>query len=48
MYIDAGTGSMMIQIIAGSLFTIVLFFKSIRERFRRTSEKCVSRGGASE
>ena len=35
MYIDAGTGSMMIQIVAGSLFTVLLFFKGIRERFRR-------------
>ena len=39
MYIDAGTGSMMIQVIAGSIFTILLFFKSIMAFFRKKQEK---------
>lgn len=29
MYIDSGTGSLILQIIAASFFTMVLFFRNI-------------------
>ncbi len=35
MYIDAGTGSMMLQILAAGFFTMLLFFKNIRARFKK-------------
>ena len=35
MYIDAGTGSMMLQILAAGFFTTLLFFKNIRARFKK-------------
>ena len=35
MYIDAGTGSMMLQILAAGFFTTLLFFKNIRAHFKK-------------
>ena len=29
MYIDAGTGSMLLQVIAATFFTLLLFFRNI-------------------
>ena len=37
MYIDAGTGSMMLQILAAGFFTVLLFYKNIRARFKKVS-----------
>lgn len=34
MYIDAGTGSLMLQAIAASVFAMVVFFKNICSYFR--------------
>ena len=39
MYIDAGTGSMLLQVIAACFFTTVVFFKSILGFFRRLFAK---------
>ena len=39
MYIDAGTGSMLLQVIAACFFTIVIFFKGILAFFRRLFSK---------
>ena len=35
MYIDAGTGSMLLQVIAASFFATLIFFKSILGFIRR-------------
>lgn len=35
MYIDAGTGSLMLQAVAASVFAMVVFFKNIRSYFSR-------------
>ena len=39
MYIDAGTGSMMLQVIAAGFFTVVIFFKNIRAYFKKQPSK---------
>ena len=39
MYIDAGTGSMMLQVIAAGFFTVVIFFKNIRAYFKKHTSK---------
>ncbi len=35
MYIDAGTGSILLQIIAAGFFTTLVFFKRIKSFFRK-------------
>ena len=43
MYIDAGTGSMLIQAAAAGLFTVIVFFRQIadwcRKQFRRKGKR---------
>lgn len=39
MYIDAGTGSMMLQVIAAGFFTVIIFFKNIRAYFKQLLSK---------
>lgn len=36
MYIDAGTGSIMLQIIAAGFFTAFVFFKKIKSLFKKS------------
>ena len=36
MYIDAGTGSIMLQIIAAGFFTALVFFKRIKSFFKKS------------
>jgi hypothetical protein len=36
MYIDAGTGSIMLQIIAAGFFTAFVFFKKIKSFFKKS------------
>ena len=35
MYIDAGTGSMMLQVIAAGFFAAIIFFKNIRTHLKK-------------
>ena len=39
MYIDAGTGSMMLQVIAAGFFTAIVFFKNIRTYLKNLMSK---------
>ena len=39
MYIDAGTGSMMLQVIVAGFFTVILFFKNIQACIKRHLSK---------
>ncbi|MBR4674446.1 MAG: hypothetical protein IKP00_08275 [Victivallales bacterium] len=41
MYIDAGTGSMLLQVIAATFFTVLFFFRNILSLVKGKPQKAI-------